>query len=131
VVAGALAMAGAMVAVSRLTSVFAPAPPSGKGAVAVTGRHFSHLTNKQIQDRIERAGYKVLGKTESDPATVWALPMGKYVEVVRLGESWQAEAMEAQFMKMAGATARDGSALLHVDLHDPAQARALLEQIVR
>ena len=103
-----------------------PTPPS------MAGRRFAGFTNKQIRERIEKTGNKVISVDERDPTTTLTLgpPHGRFVQMVRMGEVKAAELLEQAFAKDAGATLRDGNVVLHVH-GAPAEARQLLEQITR
>jgi serine/threonine protein kinase len=112
---------------SAPTAVPAPAPP----APAPIAKHFAHLSNRQILSRIEAAGYKVLEEKPGDSMTVFVLASGHHVRIIHLSDVRAAEATEQSYLKQGGATARDGTAVLHVDLHPAAAARSLLDHIAR
>src|SRR5262249_51266663 len=66
------------------------------GAKYVTGKRFAHFTNKQIHDRIERAGHKILlPPSQSANVTIWTLSSTsfQYVTLARMELAATAESM--------------------------------------
>ncbi len=100
--------------------------------VATPGKRFAVLTGQQIRARIEQAGFRVADERTSEATTTWVLAgIGRYVILLRAADPSAAEAAEHLYTKQAGVTARDGNAVLHVELHDATNARQLMDQIAR
>jgi hypothetical protein len=131
IVGGVVAVVGTGIAVHYHRSSGVGAHPAGAGAT-ISGRHFAQLTNKQIRARIEAAGQKITDEQPGDPLTVFVLiGTGRVVRVSRSADAKAADASEQIYARQPGATARDGTCVIHVELHSPALAHVLLDQITR
>jgi hypothetical protein len=89
------------------------------------------LTTKQIRDRLEKAGQKVVDVQERSDGVLWLLAgADRHVMRYHLANAAIAETMAASLSRQVGATAWDERYVLFVRLPAP-EARQLLDQITR